>query len=230
MSHGGQHGDIDLTPGQPVETTPEVGAHQDAQIKAFVATMNLDPTVGVFTNAIAIAFNGGRISTVQAMFAIAAENLTTEQQAQLNFALGVVAASVFNFGAFDLNELNQQIQELSMRMYGVSARAMTDEEIEAYSQAQLNMGRAPNAGAGWGGSSFTNEGGIATINNEGVISWSGLGGRAGQSIAGAQSHFASGKDALDALANLFSGRTDNAPPATTPPDNPQGPGPGEVDT
>ena len=98
---------------------------------------------------------------------------------------------------------------------------MTDEEIQAAGRAAFHLG------AGWGGVSFTNEGGIATINSQGVISWSST----GQPNSG-RSHFASGKDALDALAtalNSLLGKTDNAPPQAPPPDNPQGPAPGEVD-
>jgi hypothetical protein len=46
---------------------------------------------------------------------------------------------------------------------------MTDDEIQAAARATFHLG------AGWGGVSFTNEGGIATINSQGVISWSSTG-------------------------------------------------------
>jgi hypothetical protein len=89
--------------------------------------------------------------------------------------------------------------------------AMTDEEIQAAAKASFHLG------AGWGGYSFTNEGGIATIDSSGRISWSGFGGL-GQT---GQSQFTSGKDALNALANFFGlGREDSAPPSPPSPPSP----------
>lgn len=97
-------------------------------------------------------------------------------------------------------------------MEGARSRSkMTDAEIQAAGRAAFHLG------AGWGGASFTNEGGIATIDSGGRISWSGFGGL-GQT---GQSQFASGKDALDAIASLFGrGRDDNAPNNTAPPSPP----------
>jgi hypothetical protein len=70
---------------------------------------------------------------------------------------------------------------------------MTDEEISAAARAAFHLG------AGWGGLSPTNEGGIATINSQGEISWSSTG-----QLNEGHAQFASGKDALDALGNLAS--------------------------
>ena len=92
---------------------------------------------------------------------------------------------------------------------------MTDDEIQAAAHAAFALG------AGHGGLSFTNEGGIATIDSAGKISWSGWGGIA---IEGAHSQFGSGKEALAAIF----GREDNAnAPTTTPPDTP-GPDDGQM--
>lgn len=90
---------------------------------------------------------------------------------------------------------------------GAKSRSrMTDEEIQAAGRAAFHLG------AGWGGFSFTNEGGIATINSQGQISWSST----GQPNSG-QAHFSSGEDALAAIANLFSGRNTTTTPNTPTP-------------
>jgi len=112
---------------------------------------------------------------------------------------------------------------LEVSIYGSSGKSrstMTDEEIQAAARAAFHVG------AGWGGVSFTNEGGIATIDSAGKISWSGFG---LGNIEGAQAQFASGKDALAALAALFGIRDNDAPgtPGLTgaPPSPPDTPGP-----
>jgi len=80
-----------------------------------------------------------------------------------------------------------------------------------------------NPGAGWSGFSPTNEGGIATIDSAGKISWSGF---AGLGQIG-QAQFASGKDAIAAIL----GREDSsstppgAPPSSPPNSPPDDPGP-----
>ena len=91
---------------------------------------------------------------------------------------------------------------------------MTDEEVNLVSgRASFSMKGGP--GAGWGGSSFTNEGGIATINSKGEISWSGWGGIPN----GGRSLFSSGRD----------DNAPTAPPQAPPPDAPPGPiGEGEI--
>jgi hypothetical protein len=123
---------------------------------------------------------------------------------------GLISDLLNSLTAKQFTQLMARVQD-ALKQLGLKAVApideivtppvvMTDEEIEAMAQAEMNMGPAPNPGAGWGGSSFTNEGGIATIDSSGKISWSGWGGipNGGKS--------------------LFSGREDNAtaPPATPP--------------
>jgi len=81
---------------------------------------------------------------------------------------------------------------------------MTDEEVNLVSgRASFSMKGGP--GAGWGGSSFTNEGGIATSTPR--VSWSGWGGipNGGKSLFGGET-----------------AREDVAPPA--PPAPPEGSG------
>ena len=72
-----------------------------------------------------------------------------------------------------------------------------------------------NPGAGWGGFSPTNEGGIANIDSQGNISWSST----AESNSG-HAHFGSIPDALNALANTLGfgrGNTPNTPTVTPTP-------------
>jgi hypothetical protein len=218
----------------------------------FVAQQLQDALTGPFAISFDLAISGQNMTEIsQNIEAVQSviSNLQAYTQTRSAAALQTIVDAIKNRNADALNALVEFAQKFARdnvnsieapffddsdiaglnvegSLAALSKSIVTGEQQEASGRASLSF----NPGAGWGGVSFTNEGGIATINSQGRISWSGLDPNGAGAIAGAQSHFSSGAAALAALAGLLgtifgTGRTDappGAPPA--PPDDPGDPG------
>jgi hypothetical protein len=245
MPHQTSPGDIDLTPGQPHDALAEYSQGRRDSVRALAIQIAIDLTISqnisTTVAAIAVAMVGaldrGDLMAYEQALQLAQQALTEDQIESLHYAVAVMTAQIPNFQGLDANELhieveNGRVSQNEAETIGSATMGLGVPGGRAALNFSLNITPSNyaglNPGAGWGGFSPTNEGGIATIDSSGKITWSGWGG----SLAnGGQAAFGNGQAALAAalaaLASLFGlGREDNAtPPAPpTPPEAPSEPG------
>ena len=197
--------------------------------RVFDTALDIQFTLGRLSNesvaARSIEFAFGLKSGVEA---VARESFMTMAYLE---APAAMAAKMRSSNLAFLEEVVAYLREFEQKLrerVETRNQVQTDEEAQETGPANLNFSlnitpanySGLNPGAGWGGFSFTNEGGIAQIDSTGKITWSGWGG----TLSNGGQTFGSGQAAIAALTSLLSslfgtGRTDNgpaAPPATPP--------------
>jgi len=199
---------------------------------ALVMAMARSDVSAAFLAALGVPSMGLSWAVLAALHGINATNRIADARINAILNLGVIPNPDLHYDLTPLGRAPGATEDLPLdlaKVFASSTVVMTDVERETVSRASFAP-TTSNPGAGWGGFSPTNEGGRATINSDGKISWAGMNhGPIG--ITGAQSQFSNNASLAQALASLlgsiFGGRTDTGPPAppSAPPETPDPGGP-----